>query len=215
MYLLYAVSFVGGLFILKSSVTHFLKFKENQARGQNSGAKIVVGFIIAGALLSPTKSINLTLNTLGIAEDGGGYCFAYKVDFINDHQTARNKDISQGSGDVIGANSLLSNGSNADSCLTAPLTKLQGKLKDKTGDSGLWDKLKDSSEFQFLVGMIQVIAMYFYFSAWFKVWSISEGKGGQGETYGPQAITIFFSSLVYNLPATLDLVIASAEKLFG
>ncbi len=215
LYLLYAVSFIGGLWVLKTSVGHFLSYKENQVRGQHSGKKIVIGFIIAGALLSPTKSINLTLSTIGI-NDGSenGYCFAYDTTFLKDHQAARNADIQDKSSGVIDAKSLIG-GSATPSCLTTPLTKLQDALKQSGEKKGLWDKLGESSEFQFLIGLIQVIAVYFYFTAWFKVWSISEGKGAQGESYGPHVVTIFFSSLVYNLPSTLDMIIKSAGQLFG
>ncbi len=214
LYLAYAVSFIMGVFALKTTVSNFLSFKEDRNRKPNAGRTIVLGFILSGVLLNPSQSIQFTVNSLGIdSETSTGYCFAYDASFLDQLQKTRNEDVTNATSSLQ-ASSLGNFTAESKDCFKEPLTRLQKKAADKIDNNkGLWDKLSTSNEFKFLIGLIQVIAVFFYFNAWFKIWAISEGKGQRDDTYGSQAITIVASSFVFNIPSTISLLLNTADKL--
>lgn len=214
LYLAYAIAFVMGLFALKTTVSNLMSFKEDRNRKPNAGRAIVLGFLLSGVLLNPSQSINFTVNSLGInSNTSTGYCFAYDASFLDTLQQTRNQDVDNDTAS-LDATTLGDHAAGSKQCFSEPLTRLQQKAGEKIDNNkGLWDKLSTSNEFKFLIGLIQVIAVFFYFNAWFKVWAISEGKGGREDTYGSQAITIIASSFVYNIPATISLLLNTAEKI--
>lgn len=205
LYLAYALAFIGGLFALKSAISGFLNYQEESQRGEGgAGRKIIIRLMIAGVLLDPQASIDTMMKTVGIKEaDGLSYCYAYDPTFLNDFKSTRNKDVESDLSD----SDYVSTSSKAKGCIEEPLNILQEKLGDKVNEDGsIWQMISTQKHFTFLVGVLQTIAIFFYFNAWFKIWAISDGKDRQS-TYKGQVLTIIFSSFVINLPKTIEVII--------
>ncbi len=218
LYLAYAIAFIGGLWALKTAIDGFANYQEETQRGEGTaGKKIVLRFLVAGVLLNPEASIETTMNTLKLTggDNGLSYCYAYDPSFLGDLQTNRNKDIKNGSNGLIETSSLVQ-ASKVPDCMDEPTTIAQKLLKQNTdSDSkGIFGKIQGHEDIQFLIAILQVIATFFYFNAWFTIWSIADGKDRQA-TYKGQVLTILFSAFVINLPATITVLANSANKLLG
>ncbi|MCY9865138.1 hypothetical protein OTK49_21700 [Vibrio coralliirubri] len=184
--LFYVASFIAGgalLLSIISSISDFDKFKQ---RAENPARQLVVRFVIAGILMSPATSIQIMTETLGLeSTKTSKFCFAYT---LNPER---------------GESGVKTDGS-VRKCYSDSMTSMQSSLKESYSniDEG---ELSDflNGKFMVVVGIFQVIAMYFYLSAWFKIYAISEGKERQS-SYGKQVIVLIFSTMFLNLPVVMD-----------
>lgn len=190
-YFAYALSIVMGVMVLKSIVSTLLDYDRFKQQSENPMHRLAMKVLISAVLLSPQMTLNMTMNTLGYeTKESESYCFAYtsgveKKGFFGGTQTG-------------GAQS---------ACIKESTNKYVNDLVNKLNDTNKTE-LSDflGKNFTFLVGMFQGIALIFYFLAWFKIYSISEGKERQ-TTYGRQMLVLLFSALVINLPKTIEVSI--------
>lgn len=213
----YILSFVMGLVALKHSVDLIARWRDESQRGDTSSTKRLIGtLMIAGILLAPQKSINLALKTFGVAESAstGGYCYAYDTTFEDNFVTTYNQEIKDAKNPVA-ANSLVATTATIPSCITEPISKIQKELSTVTANatSSVWDNIKSNNDFQFLIGIMQTIAVFYYFNSWFTVWAILDGRE-RNATYKGQFLAIAAASFVINLPATITLLLNTYQSLF-
>ncbi|KDM90813.1 hypothetical protein [Photobacterium galatheae] len=192
--LFYVVSFIVGATILLSIVSTFADFEKFKQRAENPARQLVVRFIIAGILMNPSTSVMLMSETFGFSvSKESQFCFAYNL----------NPNTAKGGVDTDGK---------TRECYKTASNNLQELLKEKhtqLTESEL-QKFLDG-RFKVVVGVFQVIAMYFYLSAWFKIYAISEGKERQ-TSYGKQVIVLLFSTLFLNLPAAMEQIYLWVSK---
>ncbi|EGR0997146.1 hypothetical protein EHJ37_19675 [Vibrio parahaemolyticus] len=213
----YILSFTMGLVALKHSVDLIGRWREESQRGDTSSTKRLIGtLMIAGVLLAPQSSINLALKTFGIAESGdnGGYCYAYDTTFEDSFTTTYNAEIKDAD-NPVDASGLVSNTATIPSCITEPINNIQKELSETTASatSSVWDNIKTNDDFQFLIGIMQTIAVFYYFNSWFTVWAILDGRE-RNATYKGQFLSIAAASFVINLPATITLLLNTYQSLF-
>ena len=213
----YILAFTMGLVALKHSVDLIGRWREESQRGDTSSTKRLIGtLMIAGILLAPQKSINLALKTFGIAEsaDTGGYCYAYDTTFEDSFTATYNTEIKDAS-NPIDASGLVSTTATIPSCVTEPINNIQEELSEVTASatSSVWDNIKTNNDFQFLIGIMQTIAVFYYFNSWFTVWAILDGRE-RNATYKGQFLSIAATSFVINLPATITLLLNIYQSLF-
>lgn len=168
-----------------SSISDFDKFKQ---RAENPARQLVVRFVIAGILMSPAQSISIMTQTLGLESTSASkFCFAYTLD------------------PMLRESGVKTDG-NVRQCYKDSMTSMQSSLKETYAniDEGELSEFLNG-KFMVVVGIFQVIAMYFYLSAWFKIYAISEGKERQS-SYGKQVIVLLFSTMFLNLPVIMDSV---------
>ncbi len=183
--LFYVCSFICGAILLLGIVSAIADFDRFKQRSENAGRQLVIRFIIAAILMSPNTSIETVSKTLGFdVNEETQFCFSYQL------KTSENK------------NGVVINGAD-NNCYRNATNRLAEELRAKYSslDENALNQFL-SGKFKVVVGVFQVIAMYFYFSAWFKIYSISEGKERQ-TTYGKQIIVMVFSTIFLNLPTAL------------
>ncbi|ELP5898569.1 hypothetical protein QTV49_000443 [Vibrio vulnificus] len=193
--LFYVASFIVGATILLSIVSSLADFDKFKQRAENPARQLAVKFVVAGILMNPSTSVMVMSETLGFSvSNDNQFCFAYNL-------TPNSTE-----GGVV------TDGSTRK-CYESAATNLQKALKQKhtqLDESELQKFLQ--GKFKVVVGVFQVIAMYFYLSAWFKIYAISEGKERQ-TTYGKQIIVIIFSTLFLNLPAAMEQIYSWVSKI--
>ncbi|HHJ3080188.1 TPA: hypothetical protein ACPVZG_004039 [Vibrio parahaemolyticus] len=193
--LFYVASFIVGATILLSIVSTLADFDKFKQRAENPARQLAIRFVIAGILMNPSTSVMVMSETLGFSvSNDNQFCFAY------------NLKPNPTEGGVV------TDGSTRQ-CYQSAATNLQKALKEKhtqLDESELQKFLQ--GKFKVVIGVFQVIAMYFYLSAWFKIYAISEGKERQ-TTYGKQIIVLIFSTLFLNLPAAMEQIYTWVSKI--
>ncbi|EIO4083903.1 hypothetical protein LQK65_004385 [Vibrio parahaemolyticus] len=193
--LFYVVSFIVGATILLSIVSTLADFDKFKQRAENPARQLAIRFVIAGILMNPSTSVMVMSETLGFSvSNENQFCFAY------------NLKPNPTEGGVI------TDGSTRQ-CYKSAATSLQNALKEKHSQldkSELQTFLQ--GKFKVVIGVFQVIAMYFYLSAWFKIYSISEGKERQ-TTYGKQIVVLIFSTVFLNLPSAMEQIYSWISKI--
>ncbi|CAH7346726.1 conserved membrane hypothetical protein [Vibrio chagasii] len=215
-YAAYSISIAGGLFLLYKLIDGIKNYSELSQRDEHLSKKLVVRMMLAGAMLNPQGIVSMmTASTVGDDGNLSGQCYAYKMSFdedISDFSTImRNSSGSGGASsvkDAIWKKATASDGAKND-CYDKATTDFVNKLSSELHDSErtIFEKLM-SEKVRFIVGLIQVIGLFFFINAWFKVWAIAEGTERQS-TYKGQAVVIIMSSLIINLPKTAVLIINS------
>lgn len=184
--LFYMVSFICGAALLLSIVSTFADYEKFKQRAENPSRQLIIRALIAGILMNPSTSVMILSETLGFqVNKSNHFCFAYQLNAVK-------------SGDVI-----KQDGTTRE-CYNTATNNLQSSLKAKYDTLNATELASFlTGKFKIVVTIFQVIAMYFYLSAWFKIYSISEGKERQ-TTYGKQVIVLLFSTVFLNLPTAMD-----------
>ncbi|ELP6119033.1 TPA: hypothetical protein I7730_16395 [Vibrio vulnificus] len=191
MILIYAVSILLGLKILLTIVFDVLNWSRFSQEHANSMRVIVVKAAVAAVLLSPQASIMMISNTLGFSSSmEEPYCFAYTNKLgQNDFKSLK----------FDGTDSLQGDG-NVSKCYETASSNYISELKNKMDDA---EKNRVEAflngNARIVIAIFQVIAAYFYFSAWYTIMQISNGTERQS-TYGKQIVIIIVSSGFLNLP---------------
>ena len=186
-WLFYVISYISGAALLLSIVSIFGDYDRFKQRAENPSRQIVFRFVIAAVLMNPSVNIKMMSETLGFETSSSNeFCFAYNL-------------VPKGGTD----GGIKTDGSTRE-CYSSNMNKLQSTLLASNENINK-DELGDflNGRFKVVIGVFQIIALYFYLSAWFKIYSISEGKERQ-TTYAKQLIVIVFSTIFLNLPAAIN-----------
>ncbi|PSU89766.1 hypothetical protein [Photobacterium kishitanii] len=192
--LIYSVAFMGGAYFILTIIGNLCDFDKFKQRSDSPIRQLFVRGLIAGILMNPSNIIGMVSNSLGYDLNGdASYCFAFSETL----QTASSAKVDNGSG-------LNWKYKSHEGCFTSATNSYVKKLTDKINQSE-HKKITDLlvGKFRIIVGIFQTIAIYFFFSAWFKIAQISEGKERQ-TTYGKQIIIIIVSCVFINLPSTIQ-----------
>ena len=181
------VSFMFGAALILSIISTLSDFEKFKQRAENPSRQLIVRGLIAAILMNPASSVMVLSETLGFnVTKNNEFCFAYRLD-----PQTRNHDVIRQNGETR-------------ECYKKATNSLQKQLKDKYETLNSTELSKFfNGKFKLVISIFQVIAMYFYLSAWFKIYSISEGKERQ-TTYGKQVVVLLFSTVFLNLPTAMD-----------
>lgn len=185
--LFYMVSFMCGAALVLSIISTLSDFEKFKQRAENPSRQLIVRGLIAAILMNPASSVMVLSETLGFnVTNKNEFCFAYQLD-----PQTKNHDVIKKNGQTRG-------------CYTKATSSLQKQLEEKYKTLNSTEVSKFfNGKFKLVISIFQVIAMYFYLSAWFKIYSISEGKERQ-TTYGKQVVVLLFSTVFLNLPTAMD-----------
>ncbi|MGR5269745.1 hypothetical protein ACPV5R_18555 [Vibrio astriarenae] len=208
----YSVSVAGGLFLLYKLIDGVRNYSELVKSDPHLSKKIAVRLMLSGALLNPQGLVSMiTASTIGDDGNKAGQCYAYSMDFDMKMDTFSDMLAGASGGVSDVKKNIWSNISSAEKtknkcyeeATSAYISMLVKELHKS--EQELFDKLM-SSKVRFLIGLVQVIGLFFFINAWLKVYAISEGSDRQS-TYKGQAVVIIMSSLIINLPNTAKLII--------
>jgi hypothetical protein len=185
----YVVGLILGTVLFFASIKRMLAHSKNPNDPRNSIGGAVVIMIGASLLFSLQSSIGIATNTLTGA---GGYCFNY-------HDKVNVKNVSS---DFK---------SDSATCFDASTSEITSALRDKLNSSGNVTAIEElNRKLTLLFTAFQAIGLIYFIKGIYLLKGVSEGRSDL--TYGKVLMMIIFSSLVIDMPNTINILIETAKN---
>ncbi len=180
--LVFFISVFLGIFMLYKGITKMMSFSKNPNDPRNSVSSIIVLFVGASLLVNVHGIVNIMSSTLN---GTNGYCAIYE-DVI---------DVGVGMGDQLMPVS--------GDCFEANTSGLTAELRQSLdGDNAAKEKLMH--KINILFGILQVVGLAYFVKGIYTLKQISEGNNQT--TYGQVILMLIMSSLVIDMPNTLEII---------
>jgi hypothetical protein len=190
----FMVGLVLGTVMFFAAIGNLINYAKESSSGGRSRATLsgtMVMLMGASMLFGLNQTIGIMTNTL---TGGGGYCFNYesKVDVSNYTGSFKNNDAT---------------------CFDASTSGVTESLRSRLEASGNTAALEDlNRKVTLLFSAFQAIGLIYFVKSIYLLKVIADGSGGQELTYGKVLIMMIFSSLVIDMPNTIDILIETAKN---
>lgn len=192
--LAYLFGLVLGTVMYLIAIKKLIEHSKNPNDPRNGLGSVLVLFIGASMLWSLQSSINLFSNTFN--GTGSSFCV------YNDNLEARS-DEAEKSEDL---------NKHGAECFNAKNSDITADLRDKLEQKGATESLELlQSKMQSFFYIIQALGLIYFIKAIFLLKSASEGSNSV--TYGKCIIMLIMSSLVMDMPDTLQIIINTFKQM--
>ena len=187
--LVFFISVFLGLFMLYKGIMKMMSFSKNPNDPRNSVSSIIVLFVGASLLVNVHGIVNIMSSTLN---GTSGYCSIY--------ENVVNVDV--GNGDQ-----LMPTDGECFEANTSDLTEdLRASLEDDNeARKHLMHKIN------ILFGILQTVGLAYFVKGIYTLKQISEGNNQT--TYGQVILMLIMSSLVIDMPNTLEIIKTTIEQI--
>lgn len=188
----YFIGLLFAFFIFFSAIKRLLAHAKSPQDPRNSIGGVVVLFIAFAALSSLQSSISIGINTFGGDSGNSRNCFIY-------HDSVKKST----------GGSFAENGS---TCFDAKNSELTSELRKKLEDGGKTVAAeKIVAKLNLLFAILQVIGLAYFIKGIYTMKAIVEQTSQS--TYPKVFVTLAVSSLVMDMPNTLEMIISTAKAI--
>lgn len=181
----YVGIFLGSILFLVG-IKKLIEYSKNQNDPRNSLGGVLVMMIGASMLWSLQSSISLATNTL----TNNNHCFVLSKD---------NEDMGNNINKHDGE------------CFNAKNSEITEELRADFEDKGRGEALKDLlAKMNVYFKMLQAIGLIYFIKGIYMLKAAAEGTGNT--TYGKILVVIIASSLVLDLPNTLNMIVNTVKE---
>jgi hypothetical protein len=184
-----------GLIMFFAAIKRLIEHSKNPNDPRNSVGGVFVLMIGASLLFGLQDTISIATNTL---TGKGGFCFNY-ADKISNSDSSSNQ-VNFKSDDVACFNAV-------ESELTKELVKELGEGGEDVTIATIANKLT------VIFSIMQVIGLIYFVKGIYMLKAISDGTSGGQATYGKVIVLLIVSSLVIDMPNTVDILVQTAKNI--
>lgn len=184
------ISVILGIFLFFTGIKRLLAYGKQPHDPKNSIGGTIVIFFAVGVLVNAHGLLNVLSHTIN---GKGGYCAMYENDIY----------INNGPGDVL----MPVDGE----CFDAETSEITKELRESVASNGNEAATKLMKKINILFGILQVVGFCYFIKGIYTLKQIAE-KSSQA-TYGQVILMLIMSSLVMDMPNTLDTLKTTVQKI--
>jgi hypothetical protein len=184
------ISLILGIFLFFTGINRLLAYGKNPQDPKNSIGGTVVVFFAVGVLFNAHGLINVITHTIS---GNDGYCAIYADDLW----------VTNGPDDIMTPTD--------GECFNAETSDITKSLREHVNSNNDAAATKLMKKLNILFGILQVVGFCYFIKGIYTLKQIAE-KSSQA-TYGQVILMLIMSSLVMDMPNTLDILRETVEKI--